>query len=105
MSALIPERYPLAFQLYPYQHSPDEDAASPVRHKVIVVGGGPIGLATALDLGRQGVPVLVLDDHEGAGLGSRALCFAKRTLEICDRMGAAGPMLDKGVRWNLGKVF
>ena len=105
MSALIPERYPLAFQLYPYQHSPDEDAASPVRHKVIVVGGGPIGLATALDLGQQGVPVLVLDDHEGAGLGSRALCFAKRTLEICDRMGAAGPMLDKGVRWNLGKVF
>jgi len=105
MGALIPEHYPLAFQLYPYQHSPDEDAASPVRHKVIVVGGGPIGLATALDLGRQGVPVLVLDDHEGAGLGSRALCFAKRTLEICDRMGAAGPMLDKGVRWNLGKVF
>jgi 3-(3-hydroxy-phenyl)propionate hydroxylase len=105
MTALVPERYPLAFQLYPYRRSPDQDAASPVRHKVIVVGGGPIGLATALDLGQQGVPVLLLDDHEGAGLGSRALCFAKRTLEICDRLGAAAPMLDKGVRWNLGKVF
>jgi 3-(3-hydroxy-phenyl)propionate hydroxylase len=105
MTELVPERYPLAFQLYPYRRSPDQDAASPVRHKVIVVGGGPIGLATALDLGQQGVPVLLLDDHEGAGLGSRALCFAKRTLEICDRLGAAAPMLDKGVRWNLGKVF
>ena len=101
----MPDRYALAFQLYPYAKSPDQTAADPVRHRVIVVGGGPIGLATALDLGRRGVPVLLLDDHEGAGLGSRALCFAKRTLEICDRLGAAPPMLEKGVQWNLGKVF
>lgn len=101
----MPDRYALAFQLYPYAKSPDQAAAAPVRHPVIVVGGGPIGLATALDLGKRGVPVLLLDDHEGAGLGSRALCFAKRTLEICDRLGAAGPMLQKGVQWNLGKVF
>lgn len=105
MTALVPERYAVAFRLYPYAKSPDQEAATPVRRKVVVVGGGPIGLATALDLGRRGVPVVLLDDHEGAGLGSRALCFAKRTLEICDRLGAAGPMLDKGVQWNVGKVF
>jgi 3-(3-hydroxy-phenyl)propionate hydroxylase len=68
----IPERYTLAFRLYPYAKSPDQDATTPVRHKAVVVGGGPIGLATALDLGRRGVPVVLLDDHEGAGLGSRA---------------------------------
>ena len=101
----VPERYALAFRLYPYVQSPDQRAAAPVRHKAVVVGGGPVGLATALDLGRRGVPVVLLDDHEGAGLGSRALCFAKRTLEICDRLGAAAPMLAKGVQWNLGKVF
>lgn len=101
----IPERYTLAFRLYPYVKSPDQTATTPVRHKAIVVGGGPVGLATALDLGRRGVPVVLLDDHEGAGLGSRALCFAKRTLEICDRLGAAEPILAKGVQWNLGKVF
>lgn len=105
MKDLVPDRYQVAFKLYPYARSPDQDAPAPVRHPVIVIGGGPIGLATALDLGRRGVPVLVLDDHEGTGLGSRALCFAKRTLEICDRLGAAGPMLDKGVIWNVGKVF
>jgi 3-(3-hydroxy-phenyl)propionate hydroxylase len=101
----VAERYALAFRLYPYVKSADQDAKSPVRHKVVIVGGGPIGLATALDLGRRGVPVVLLDDHEGAGLGSRALCFAKRTLEICDRLGAASSMLAKGVQWNVGKVF
>ncbi len=101
----VTERYPVAFRLYPYVRSPDQDAATPVRHKVIVVGAGPVGLATALDLGRRGIPVLLLDDHEGPGLGSRAICFAKRTLEICDRLGAGEAMLAKGVQWNTGKVF
>jgi 3-(3-hydroxy-phenyl)propionate hydroxylase len=94
-----------AFTLYPYARSADQDATRPARHPVIVVGGGPVGLAAALDLGRRGVPVLLLDDHEGPGAGSRAICFAKRTLEICDRLGAAAPMLAKGVQWNVGKVF
>ncbi|WP_158965765.1 FAD-dependent oxidoreductase [Chachezhania sediminis] len=102
---MLDDRYALAFRLYPYEHSPDQDAEAPVRHPVVVQGGGPIGVAMALDLGLQGIPVLVLDDHEGIGQGSRAICFAKRCLEIADRYGAAEPMLDKGVVWNLGKVF
>ena len=105
MTELVAPRYDVAFKLYPYVKHLDQDALKPVRHRVIVVGGGAIGLATALDLGRKGVPVLVLDDHEGAGLGSKAICFAKRTLEICDRLGAARAMLEKGVQWNVGKVF
>lgn len=102
---MLQDRYTLAFKLYPYARSADQDAGTPVRHPVVVVGGGPIGLATALDLGRQGVPVVVLDDHEGIGMGSRAICFAKRTLDIADRYGCGAPMLAKGVVWNLGKVF
>lgn len=101
----LDDRYELAFRLYPYERSADQDAAAPVRHPVVVMGGGPIGIATALDLGLQGIPVVVLDDHEGIGQGSRAICFAKRSLEIADRYGCAGPMLAKGVVWNLGKVF
>ena len=101
----LDDRYELAFKLYPYERSSDQDTAVPVRHPVVVVGGGPIGVATALDLGLQGIPVVVLDDHEGIGQGSRAICFAKRSLEIADRYGCAQPMLDKGVVWNLGKVF
>ncbi|NEP63513.1 MAG: FAD-dependent oxidoreductase, partial [Symploca sp. SIO2G7] len=83
----------------------DQEAGAPVRHPVVIVGGGPIGLTLALDLGLKGQPVVVLDDHEGVGLGSRAICFAKRTLEICHRLGAGAEMLEKGVVWQKGRVF
>ncbi len=51
------DRYTLAHKVYPYEKSPDQDLDAPVRHPVVVVGGGPIGVATALDLGQQGIPV------------------------------------------------
>ena len=99
------DRYPIAFQLYPYARVSDQDADCPVRHPVVIIGGGPIGLALALDLGLKGQKVVVLDDHDGVGQGSRAICFAKRTLEIADRLGAGRQMLDKGIVWQKGRVF
>jgi 3-(3-hydroxy-phenyl)propionate hydroxylase len=91
--------------IYPYARAADQDGATPAHHPVVVVGAGPVGLALALDLGLRGVPVVVLDEGEGPGAGSRAICFARRTLEICDRLGAAAPMMAKGVQWSRGKVF
>lgn len=102
---MVQVRYDTAFRLYPYVRSADQDAAVPVRHPVIIVGGGPVGMSMALDLGLKNIPVVVLDDHDGVGVGSRAICFAKRTLEIADRLGCGDPMVEKGVVWNLGKVF
>ncbi|MCC5988269.1 MAG: FAD-dependent oxidoreductase [Pararhodobacter sp.] len=101
----FPDRYTLAYKTYPYEKSPDQDLPEPVHHQVVIAGGGPIGMALALDLGLKGVSVLVLDDHEGIGMGSRAVCYAKRPLEILDRLGCAQPMVEKGVVWNLGRVF
>jgi 3-(3-hydroxy-phenyl)propionate hydroxylase len=91
--------------LYPYVRSPDQDAATPVRHPVVVVGAGPVGLAAAIDCAVQGIPVVVLDENDKVSFGSRAICFAKRPLEILDRLGCGDPMVDKGVVWNLGKVY
>ena len=91
--------------LYPYLRHPDQDASSPVRHPVIIVGAGPVGLAAAIDLGLHGVPVVVLDDNDRVSTGSRAICFAKRPLEIFDRLGCGQQMVDKGVVWTVGRVF
>jgi len=91
--------------LYPYQRSADQDSATPVRHPVVVVGAGPVGLALAIDLAMQDVAVVVLDENDKVSWGSRAICFAKRPLEILDRLGCGDPMVDKGVVWNLGKVY
>ncbi len=90
---------------FPYRRSPDQDAAAPVQHPVVVVGAGPVGLTLAIDLAQRGQRVVVLDNDYKLSFGSRALCFAKRTLEIWDRLGVGDPMVDKGVSWNLGKVF
>jgi 3-(3-hydroxy-phenyl)propionate hydroxylase len=90
---------------YGYARSPDQDACAPARHPVVVVGAGPVGLTVSLDLAQRGVPVVLLDDADRIGEGSRGICWAKRTLEIWDRLGAAAPMVAKGVTWKLGKVF
>ena len=99
----VQPRYRTALSLYPYARSPEQDGP-PVRHPIVVVGGGPVGLALALDLGLQGVPVLVLDDHDGPGQGSKALCFSKRTLDIATRLGVEG-LAEAGVVWQVGRVF
>ncbi|RMD50265.1 MAG: FAD-dependent oxidoreductase [Alphaproteobacteria bacterium] len=91
--------------LYPYRRSADQERSEPARHKVVVVGAGPVGLATAIDLAQYGVPVVVLDENDRVSFGSRAICFAKRPLEILDRLGCGQRMVDKGVVWNTGKVF
>jgi 3-(3-hydroxy-phenyl)propionate hydroxylase len=91
--------------LYPYARHDDQDAGFPARHKVVVIGAGPVGLAAAIDLAQQGIEVVVLDENDKVSFGSRAICFAKRPLEILDRLGCGQPMVDKGVVWNLGKVF
>jgi 3-(3-hydroxy-phenyl)propionate hydroxylase len=75
------------------------------RHPVIVVGAGPVGLAAAIDLAMQGTRVLLLDDDDTVSVGSRGLCYAKRALEILDRIGCGDPVVDKGVTWNVGRTF
>lgn len=89
----------------PYQRHADQDAAAPVQHPVVIVGAGPVGLSLAIDLAQRGQRVVVLDNDFKLSTGSRAICFSKRTLEIWDRLGVGQPMVDKGVSWNLGKVF
>jgi len=89
---------------YAYRRPPELDGA--VRHcATIVVGAGPVGLTVAIDLAQRGLPVLVLDDDDTVSVGSRAICYSKRTLEILDRLGCGEPIAQKGVGWKVGKVY
>ena len=90
---------------YSYRRSPDQDASAPVRHNVVVVGAGPVGLTAAIDLALRGIKVVLLDDSDQIGEGSRGICYAKRTLEILDRLGIGERLVTQGVTWKLGKVY
>jgi len=81
------------------------ESKSSDKTTVLIVGAGPIGLALALDLGLRGHPVIVVTKNTQLTDGSRALCYAKRPLEILDRLGIAKKMVEKGVCWNIGRVF
>ena len=72
-----------------FQHtrSADQDRAPPAHHPVVIVGAGPVGLVAALDLASKGHRSVVLDRKSNLSDGSRAICWAKRSLEIMDRLG------------------
>ena len=91
--------------VFDYVRSPDQSDGHVAHHPVIVVGAGPVGLSAAIDLAQQGIKTLLVDDDDRLSTGSRAICFAKRTLEIWDRLGCGERMVEKGVSWNRGKVF
>src|SRR5215203_3188395 len=90
---------------YEYRRSPDQDARAPLRHRVVVVGAGPVGLVAAIDLALRGIDVVLLDDADRIGEGSRGICYSKRSLEILDRLGIGEALVRQGVTWKLGKVF
>jgi 3-(3-hydroxy-phenyl)propionate hydroxylase len=89
-----------------YRRHADQDRTGDVaEHPVVVVGAGPVGLSLAIDLAQRGQGVVLLDDADRIGEGSRAICFSKRSLEYWDRLGVGVRMVEKGVVWSVGKIF
>jgi len=56
---------------------------------ILIVGGGPVGLGLALDLGWRGVECLLIDELERDGYKNhpRANLVNSRTMEFCRRWG------------------
>ena len=101
-----------AFAPYPFTAQPHAAKLPPLqagtdtqRHPVVVVGGGPVGLCTALGLARHGVPVVLLEADDGVCFGSRAICISRRSLEITERLGALPGFLATGLPWAGGRSF
>jgi 3-(3-hydroxy-phenyl)propionate hydroxylase len=75
------------------------------RQKVVVVGAGPAGMVTALELARHGVPSVVLSADLQLSQGSRAICFTRRSMEILQQVGVADRMTAGGLPWRFGNSF
>ena len=95
----------MAFDYKPFEYvSPPGLHSAEPRHPVVIVGAGPIGLAAALELANYGVSSIVLDDNNVVSVGSRAICWSKRSLEILDRIGIGEACVAKGVTWKVGRT-
>ena len=90
---------------FAYRAPSDLMAGAPQRKPLVVIGAGPVGLAAAIDARLQGLDVLLFDEEDSVSFGSRAVCYAKRSLEILDRLGVGDVVVDKGVSWNVGRTF
>ena len=63
---------------------------------VLIVGGGPVGLTLAIDLGQQGVECLLIDKRpEPSFLPKMERCHA-RTMEHFRRLGIADAVRNVG---------
>lgn len=65
--------------------------------EVLVVGGGPVGLTTALELRRRGVEVMVIDRLLAPAPYAKAVGIQPRTVELWDAAGLARRALDAAV--------
>ena len=93
------------YHRFPYRTPPELAGGGSTDTPVAICGAGPIGLAAAIDLALHGVRSVILDDNDVVSVGSRAICWAKRTLEIFDRLGVGERMVAKGVTWQVGRLF
>ncbi|MCP5081131.1 MAG: FAD-dependent oxidoreductase [Alphaproteobacteria bacterium] len=96
---------PYTYQEFAYNTPPALRGEPDGPHQVAIIGAGPIGLAMAIDLAQRGVASVLLDDNNVVSVGSRAICWAKRSLEILDRLGVGERMVEKGVTWKLGRLY
>ncbi len=92
------------YQVYPYRHAPELDGAGDPQ-RVVIVGAGPIGMATALDLARFGVGSLIIESERQVSHGSRAIVFTRRSMDILQMLHCHQAFVDNGLAWNLGRSY
>jgi 3-(3-hydroxy-phenyl)propionate hydroxylase len=68
-----------------------------VRHPIVIVGAGPVGLTAAVALSDQGLPVTVVETSAQPQTDWRASTFHAATLEVLERIGVVDDMLRLGL--------
>src|SRR4051812_8776071 len=70
--------------------------ARDIRTPVLIVGGGPVGLGLAIDLGWRGIECLLVEQGDGTIAHPRANAENARTMEFFRRWGIAGRVREAG---------
>ncbi len=95
----------LYFQ-YPKFDAPGPDARTGKQAaKVAIVGAGPVGMAAALALAKEGIPSILFDNKDTFNDGSRAICIARPSYYILESLGIADPFVEKSLGWTKGRSF
>lgn len=89
---------------FPFARPAELDGQA-VRHRVAIVGAGPVGVTAALELARHGIASVVLDDKATVNDGSRAICISRHSLEILQQLGVDAPFEQKGLGWTQGRTY
>lgn len=92
------------YQVFP-AHTVSVNPTPAQRYPVVIVGAGPIGLTTALDLARYGIPSIVLESEQQVSEGSRAIVFTRRSLEILQQVGLSECVTSAGLAWRFGNSY
>lgn len=82
---------------------PIDDTVWPEETSVVVVGGGPVGLSTAIMLAQRGIDVLLLERRGFDARFPRAHLLNVRTMEAFHAMGVADDIYARGPqddRWH-----
>lgn len=90
---------------HPFVPPPELSGNKGAVHPVCIVGGGPVGLAVALDLARFGIRSVVMQQNNTLNYGSRAGCLSRRSLEIFDRLGVVDAFMRTGLPWVTGYCY
>ncbi|MFI7483835.1 FAD-dependent monooxygenase [Kocuria sp. M1R5S2] len=94
-----------ALNTFTVPHTPPAPGFWDEVHPVTVVGGGPVGLTTALGLVRRGIPTVLVEARDTVSVGSRAICTSRHSLEILDRLGVGDRVQERSLVWDRGKSF
>ncbi|MCB1337623.1 MAG: FAD-dependent monooxygenase [Maritimibacter sp.] len=90
---------------YPQFEAPADRARLDAPVPVAIVGAGPVGMTAALALAREGVASVLFDAKATFNDGSRAICIARQSYHILERLGAVAPFLEKSLGWTTGRSF
>lgn len=69
-----------------------------IKTPVLIVGSGPAGLVTAIEVARQGVTPLVIERHATTSIFPRATGISTRSMEILRSYGLEGAVRQRGGR-------